>query len=127
VELVVLAPLLILLALFVIGLGRLAEAKLIVDDAAHQAARAASLARTPEAARRQATSTAEAVLDGHRASCEALTVTVDTAQLHPGGLVTAQVTCQVALADLVGLGMPGQRPVSSMFTSPVDAHRGIGP
>jgi Flp pilus assembly protein TadG len=123
----VLAPLLILLALFVVGLGRLAEAKLIVDDAAHQAARAASLARTPQTAREQATSTAEAVLDTRRASCAVLTVTVDTGQLRPGGLVTARVTCQVAFADLVGLGLPGRRQISSSFTSSVDVHRGVGP
>jgi Flp pilus assembly protein TadG len=126
VELVVLSPLLILLALFVVGLGRLAEAELIVDDAAHQAARAASLARAPRSARAQATVAAQAVIDRHRASCVHLALSVDTSQLRPGGSVTTQVTCAVALSDLTGLGLPGHRLVTASFTSPVDIHRGIG-
>lgn len=126
VELVVLSPLLILLALLVVGLGRLAEAKLVVDDAAHQAARAASLARSPQVARVQAASAAQAILDRHRASCAHLALTVDTSHLRPGGFVTTQVTCSAALTDLTGLGLPGHRLVTASFTSSVDAHRGAG-
>ena len=47
-ELVLLTPLLILLLLFVVALGRLAGARLEVDGAAAQAARAASIAREPK-------------------------------------------------------------------------------
>ena len=50
VELVILTPLLILLLLFVVALGRLAGARIDVDGVAAQAARAASIARSPQAA-----------------------------------------------------------------------------
>jgi Flp pilus assembly protein TadG len=44
VELTLLTPLLLLLLVFVVALGRLAEGRLQVDDAAAQAARAATVA-----------------------------------------------------------------------------------
>ena len=46
-ELVLLTPLLIVMLLFVVALGRLAGARINVDGAAAQAARAASIATTP--------------------------------------------------------------------------------
>jgi Flp pilus assembly protein TadG len=46
-ELVLLTPLLILLLLLVVAFGRLAGARIEVDGAAAQAARAASIARDP--------------------------------------------------------------------------------
>ena len=59
-ELVLLTPLLILVLLFVVALGRLAGARIDVDGAAAQAARAASIARDP------ATATAMATTDRDR-------------------------------------------------------------
>lgn len=50
VELVLLTPLLLLMLLFVVALGRTVSARLDVDGAAAQAARAASIARDPTTA-----------------------------------------------------------------------------
>ena len=61
-ELVLLTPLLILVLLFVVALGRLAGARIDVDGAAAQAARAASIARDPATATAMATQTATAAL-----------------------------------------------------------------
>ncbi|MDG4864414.1 TadE/TadG family type IV pilus assembly protein, partial [Streptomyces sp. T-3] len=63
-ELVLLTPLLVLILLIVVGLGRLADARLRVNDAAHQAARSASLARTDAAAQTGARASATAALTG---------------------------------------------------------------
>lgn len=59
-ELTLLTPLLILLLLFVVFCGRLADTKLRINDVAHQAARAATLARTPSQATANAQATASA-------------------------------------------------------------------
>ena len=63
-ELVLVTPFLILLLLFAVAAGRLVQARLDVDSAAQQAARAASLARTPAAASAQAIQVARAALAG---------------------------------------------------------------
>jgi len=75
VELVLLTPLLILLLLFVVALGRLSGARLDVDGAAAQAARAASIARDPTTATAMAQQTATAALGSDHVTCAQLTVT----------------------------------------------------
>jgi Flp pilus assembly protein TadG len=126
-ELTVLTPLLLLmLLLFVVLCGRLAGTRLRLDDVAHQAARAASAARTVAAAQSDAQSTAETALAAAGISCRSLQVTVDTAGLQPGSTVTARVACTVGLSDLSLLSVPGSKQLSASFTSPVDVYRQAG-
>ncbi len=122
-ELVLLTPLLILLLLFVVALGRLAGARLEVDGAAAQAARAASIARDPAIATAMATQTAAAALGSDHVTCAHLTVATDIAAFAPGGQVTVTVTCTVDLADLTGLRLPPAESISSSATSVVDTYR----
>ena len=127
-ELVLLTPLLILLLLFVVALGRLSGARLEVDGAAAQAARAASIARDPATAVAMATQTATAALGSDHVTCGQLTVSTDTAQFAPGGSVAVTVTCAVALSDLSGLRLPVTEQVSSTAASVVDTYRSaLGP
>lgn len=123
-ELTLLTPLLILMLLFVVFCGRLSDSRLRLEDAAHQAARAASLARTTTAALIDAQSTARSALAGAGVTCRAVDVTVDTAGLRPGSTVTVTVTCVVGLADMTLLGVPGATTLSASFSSPVDVFRG---
>ncbi len=124
-ELTLLTPLLILLLLFVVLCGRLADAKLRINDVAHQAARAATLARTPSQATAIAEATANAALASAGITCQSLTVSTDTQGLKPGSTVTVTVSCSVGLGDLSMLGVPGSRTFESSFSSPVDVWRGI--
>jgi len=82
-ELVLLTPLLILFLLFVVALGRLAGARIEVDGAAAQAARAASIGRSPAGAVAAAEQTATAALASQHVTCAQLTVTTDTAAFAP--------------------------------------------
>ncbi|MCE7011725.1 pilus assembly protein [Kibdelosporangium philippinense] len=123
-ELTLLTPLLILLLLFVVLCGRLADTKLRINDVAHQAARAATLARTPSQATANAQSTASAALASAGITCQSLTVSTDTQGLKPGSTVTVTVSCSVGLGDLTMLGVPGSRTFESSFSSPVDVWRG---
>jgi len=122
-ELVLLTPLLILVLLFVVALGRLAGARIDVNGAAAQAARAASIARDPTTAIAMAQQTAAAALGSDNVTCAQLSVSTDTAQFQPGGLVAVTVTCTVSLSDLTGLRLPASESISSRFVEVVDTYR----
>jgi Flp pilus assembly protein TadG len=122
-ELVLLTPLLILMLLFVVALGRLASARLDVDGAAAQAARAASIARDPSTATAMAQQTATSALGSDGVTCGHLSVNTDTAQFAPGGSVAVTVTCSVGLSDLTGLRLPASESISSTSTSVIDTYR----
>ncbi|HEX4126602.1 MAG TPA: TadE/TadG family type IV pilus assembly protein [Acidimicrobiales bacterium] len=122
-ELVLLTPLLILLLLFVVALGRLSGARLDVDGAAAEAARAASIARDPTTATAMAQQTATAALGSDGVTCGQLTVNTNTAQFAPGGSVAVTVTCHVGLSDLTGLRLPASESVTSTASSVIDTYR----
>ena len=126
-ELTLLTPLLILLLLFVVFCGRLADTKLRINDVAHQAARTATLSRTPSQATTNAQATASAALASAGITCQSLSVSTDTQGLKPGSTVTVTVSCSVGLGDLTSLGVPGSRTFQSSFSSPVDVWRGTAP
>jgi len=125
VELAVVVPLLVMLLLFVVLCGRLVSAQLDLDAAAHGAARAASIARTPAAADAAARRTALDTLAARGVTCRQPRITVDTGGLRPGGVVTVTVACTVPLSDLTLLGVPGSRIESSTATSPIDKWRSL--
>jgi Flp pilus assembly protein TadG len=123
-ELVLVTPFLVLLLLFAVAAGRLVQARLDVDSAAQQAARAASLARTPAAASAQATQVAQAALAGQSVTCDPAVITPDTGDFTPGGGVAVTVSCTVHLSDLSLLHIPGSETITATFTAPVDTYRG---
>jgi Flp pilus assembly protein TadG len=123
-ELTLLTPLLIILLLFVVLCGRLVDTRLRLDDAAHQAARSASLARSPSQADADARSTADAALSSAGVTCESLAVSTDTQGLRPGATITVTVSCSVGLSDLTLLDIPGSKTIESTFSSIVDVYRG---
>jgi Flp pilus assembly protein TadG len=123
-DLVLVTPVLLLVLLFVVFLGRLGEARNDVDRAARDAARAASIARSADEADTAGRDAARSTLESGGVSCRQLDVAVDTAQFSAGGDVSATVTCTVDLADVAALKVPGTKTLSSSFREPVDAYRG---
>lgn len=124
VELILSLPIWVALLLFVLLCGRLVTAQLDVDAAAHNGARAASLARTSSSAQRDAREAITQTLSDRNIVCQNLSVSVDDGGLTPGVPVQVQVTCHTKLSDLGLLGVPGSRAVSSTSTAPVDLWRG---
>lgn len=128
-ELIVLAPVIVLLICLVIAAGRTTIAQGSVDAAARDAARQASIARSPEAASAAALASARSELSGEDVRC---TPVITLPGLYgafatPVGqpaTVTARVTCTVSLADLLVPGLPGSRTLRASFTSPIDPYRG---
>ncbi len=127
VELTLLTPLLLLLLVFVVALGRLAEARQQVDDAAAQAARAATVAASVSEASGTAQQVASASLTSDRITCSHLSVVTNTSSFVPGGIVQVQVICSVSLQNLSLLHLPGTETVSGSATSPDDRFRSVGP
>ncbi|MBK0868714.1 pilus assembly protein [Saccharopolyspora sp. HNM0986] len=126
-ELTLLVPVLIVLLLFVVFCGRLADSRLRVDDAAHQAVRAATLARSSSQASSDAHATAQAALAQAGVRCQNLGVSAHLAGLQPGSTVTVTVTCDIGLSDLAMLGVPGSTTAESTASSVVDQWRGTDP
>jgi Flp pilus assembly protein TadG len=128
VELALLVPVIGLLLVAVVAAGRLGVAREQVQQAAREAARAASLARSPGAAEVAARTAAADSLAGSPGSCPQFTLVLDTgglaAPVGVPGRVTATITCRVPLADLVGLPLPAEQAMSATFAAPVDQFRG---
>lgn len=126
VEVVVLAPALILFIGLIVAGGRLSVAHQAVEATAAQAARSASLARTQAEAASVAQASAAATLQAQGLACVSSSVDVDVAGFAtPAGnpaSVGATVTCQVNLADTLP-GLPGSLTITATVRSPLDTYR----
>jgi TadE-like protein len=131
-ELVVLAPVLLVLLALIIAAGRTSVAQSSVDAAARDAARQASLALSPDSAQQAGQESAAQALREDGLDCASEKVTVDTGVpgdsgfgLSPGtpAHVSATVWCKVPLSDLFLPGLPGFHLMTSTFYSPLDVYR----
>lgn len=125
-ELAVLAPLLIAFMLLVVFAGRVAQVEGDVTNAAHEAARAASLVGTPQGAIEAASVTAEANIAVGAVACQRLDVMVDTTSFGAGGQVNVTVTCEAAFGDIAMLAVPGSRTFSATAVEVIDVIRANG-
>jgi Flp pilus assembly protein TadG len=130
-ELAVLAPALMALVGLMVVFGRVELAHGSIEAAARSAARAASLARTATVAGPAARQAAHGSLARQGLHCTTLTVDVDTtgfaAPPASPATVHAQVSCQVALADVALPGLPGTNTLQASFDSPLDPYRAVSP
>lgn len=127
-EMVILAPaVLLLFGLLLVG-GRVTLAHQHVQHAASEAARTASLARTPAAARSDSLAAASSTLARDGLSCTSTAVDTDTSAfartVGTAATITSQVTCTVSLGELSVPGIGGSRTITATATSPLDTYRG---
>ncbi|MEV0068841.1 TadE/TadG family type IV pilus assembly protein [Amycolatopsis sp. NPDC050768] len=123
VETVILAPFLVMLLVFVaVVVHRGVDARLRLDDAAHQAARAATLQRTIAAATTAAADTASHALAEAGIVCREITTSL-TGTLAPASSVTATVRCSVDFGQAALLGVPSTRTLISTASEVVDTFR----
>lgn len=115
----------LMLALVIMG-GRLANAKAAVQTAANEAARAASISRTPADAQAATQAAAEVALGASDLECTSSTVVADldgfSVPLGQTAQVTVTVTCTVPLSDLTVLGA-GDHTLTATATSALDVFR----
>lgn len=126
-ELVIIAPALLLILAVAIYAGRVSTAGQTVEQAASAAARTASIARTGPAAQSTATTTARTTLTQQGLGCTSTTITVDTAGfVTPVGApaaVTVTVTCVLNTGDVAFPGIPGSQTLTGTAVSPLDSYR----
>lgn len=132
VEVAILTPAFLLLIVMAIVAGRTAIAHNAIDLAAHDGARAASLARDATTAREAAVSAAVDSLSRQGLRCVndvAGDVLVDTSGFAQPvdslelGFVSVTVTCEVSFADVAIVNAPATRELTSTFVSPLDTFR----
>lgn len=123
VETVILAPFLVMLLVFVaVVVHRGVDARLRLDDAAHQAARAATLQRTIAAATTAAGDTANGALEQGGIVCRGVTTTL-AGTLAPASSVTVTVRCSVDFGQAALFGVPSTRTLTSTASEVVDTYR----
>ena len=134
-ELVIVAPFLLALMMLIIAFGRYAQTENLVDQAARDAARAATAQNVRSDVPKTVNEVVEAAMASAPASCR------DTAVAAPPELsrtafdlpdpddplaidtVTVSVTCTLDLSDLAALPLKSVT-ITRTFTSPLDRYRG---
>lgn len=125
-ELAVATPAVLLILLLIVAAGRMSTAHSQVQEAARDAARAASLQRTLSAATAAAKTSTDAAFAGQQVHCTTVGTTTTGSFGAPGvgGSVHVTVSCRVPLSDLSILPLPGSRTVTAEATSVLDTYRG---
>lgn len=124
IELTLIAPLLMVVLLFVVGLGRMAHARQQIEAVAADSARAASLERNTSQSAHAAELAATRSLGEAGVSCTNLDVNVDLSSYQPGGRVTVTVSCKTKLSDVALGGFPGSRVFTATSVVPIETYRG---
>ncbi|NDZ77594.1 pilus assembly protein [Streptomyces sp. SID10853] len=117
IEVVILAPIMILFILVLVGFGQLVEGRGAVDSAARDAARAGSIQKDGGVAMAEARRAAEADLTD---VCSG-PVSVTAKGFVRGGFFTVDVSCQIRGLAMLGLDIPTT--LSGHSTSPIDPYR----
>ncbi|MFJ4920122.1 TadE/TadG family type IV pilus assembly protein [Streptomyces sp. NPDC088725] len=117
IEVVILAPIMILFILVLVGFGQLVDGRGAVDSAARDAARAGSIQKDGAVAVAEARRAAEADL----ADVCSGPVSVTANGFERGGLFTVEVSCQIRGLAMLGLNIPTT--LEGRSTSPIDPYR----
>ncbi|MFF7795346.1 TadE/TadG family type IV pilus assembly protein [Streptomyces sp. NPDC007991] len=119
IEVVILAPVMILFILVLVAFGQLVDGRGALDGAARDAARAGSIQKDHATAMAEAKKAAKANLGD---VCSGPVSVVQTSQgFEPDTIFTVEVSCQVRGLATLGLDVPTT--LSASFSSPLDPFR----
>ncbi|ELP68938.1 TadE-like protein, partial [Streptomyces turgidiscabies Car8] len=119
VEVVILAPVMIMFILVLVAFGQLVDGRGALDGAARDAARAGSIQKDHATAIAEARRAAEADLTD---VCSGpVTVTQTSAGFEPDTIFSVQVSCEVRGLAMLGLDIPTT--LTATFSSPLDPFR----
>ena len=124
-ELVLLAPLLVAFAAVLLLGGRLVVARQQLLDATRTAVEAAVIQPTGSLAQ-AAAATAFGQLASDHLACGPYSVTTATGDFRPGGVVSVDLRCGIALAALGIAGLPGSVTVQSAAAAIIEPYREVG-
>ncbi|MFB7084111.1 TadE/TadG family type IV pilus assembly protein [Streptomyces sp. NPDC056296] len=119
IEVVILAPVMILFILVLVAFGQLVDGRGALDGAARDAARAGSIQKDHGTAIAEARKAAEANLAD---VCSGpVSVVQKSAGFEPDTLFTVEVSCEVRGLATIGLDIPTT--LTASFSSPLDPYR----
>ena len=119
VEVVILAPVMIMFILVLVAFGQLVDGRGAIDGAARDAARAGSIQKDHGTAIAEARKAAEADLSDVCAG--PVTVVQTSAGFEPDTIFTVEVSCEVRGLAMLGLDVPTT--LTASFSSPLDPYR----
>ncbi|MFD4522661.1 TadE/TadG family type IV pilus assembly protein [Streptomyces sp. NPDC058470] len=119
IEVVILAPVMILFILVLVAFGQLVDGRGALDGAARDAARAGSIQKDHATAMVEAQKAAEADLGD--VCTGPVTVNQTSAGFEPDTIFTVEVSCEVRGLAMLGLDVPTT--LTSTFSSPLDPFR----
>ena len=127
-ELVLIAPVILMMIGLVVAAGRVSTARNAMDAAAREAARQASVATSQAAAQQAAISGATSALAADGLQCQPIVRLLNLSQAFNSPIgepadIRVRVTCVVRLSDLTVPGVPGTVTLNAVFTSPLDPYR----
>jgi Flp pilus assembly protein TadG len=125
-ELVIVAPVLLLVIVLMVALGRIDSAQGDVESAARAGVQAAVVQANAAEAQTEAASSAISTLAGAGLACPSPQISTDTSNFVAGGTVSVTVTCVTSLADVSVPGVPGSKTLTATATAPIDEFRTIG-
>jgi len=120
---VLVTPVLLLVVLLMVGIGRIDSAQGDVQSAARAGVQAAAIQSDAADAQTQASAAATGTLAGAGVTCPSPQVITDTSHFSAGGWVSVTVTCVTSLADVTVPGVPGSKTLSATASAPIDPYR----
>ncbi|MFF0341143.1 TadE/TadG family type IV pilus assembly protein [Kribbella sp. NPDC004875] len=124
-EMVILAPVLLALFMFLLACGRYFQTSSLLESAARDGARSASQARSlPEAQTRVDQAVSGTMAQGVK-SCKESAAGSITTGFVAGQPLSVEVTCTINYRDLGLLGLGGDTKITKRFTSSLDPYRGV--
>jgi len=124
-ELVIVAPVLLIVIVLMVALGRVDSAQGDVESAARAGVQAAVIQADPSDAQSQAVTAADSTLTGAGLTCTAPQINVDTSNFVAGGWVAVTVTCVTSLADVSVPGVPGMKTLTATSSAHIDPYRTV--
>ena len=124
-ELVIVAPVLLLVVVLMIAIGRIDSAQGDVQSAARAGVQAAVVQGNANDAQTQARAAVTSTLANAGLTCPSPQVTTNTSNFSAGGSVLVTVTCVTSLADVSVPGVPGTKTLTATAHAPIDPYRAV--
>ncbi|TDO47831.1 TadE-like protein [Kribbella sp. VKM Ac-2527] len=124
-EMVILAPILLILFMFLLACGRYFQTSSLLENAARDGARAASQSRSLNEAQIRLDDAVTGTMGQAVESCKQTAEGSITSAFTAGTPLSVEVTCTINYQDLGLLGLGGDTKITKKFSSSLDPYRGI--
>lgn len=124
-EMVILAPVLLLLFMFLLACGRYFQTSSLLESAARDGARSASQARSLPDAQARVDQAVAGTMSQAVKSCKTTASGSITTGFVAGSPLSVEVSCTINYRELGLLGLGGDTTITKRFTSSLDPYRGV--